>query len=176
MEIAFCYGCFGYGFSSQVMRGNECCFNDSEELQSFEHKSLVCSQRAKLTTQQSRFHSPYSSELNLQVTGNMKPSRPSELHIVLQCYKHRAYCLHIHVHNSYRDIMTSIPVPHPPFINWPVQVDLTSGGRELLTDSVTAMLTGKNKTRSDYPHLLAKMNKRCTAGLLQQQLSGLQLV
>lgn len=59
--------------------------------------------------------------------------------------------------------MTSIPVPHPPFINWPVQVDLTSGGRELLTDSVTAMLTGKNKTRSDYPHLLAKMNKRCTA-------------
>lgn len=60
----------------------------------------------------------------------------------------------------YRDIMTAIPVPHPPFVNWPVEVDIVMGGREYMTESITDIFSGKEKGKREYPLLMAAMNTR----------------
>ena len=56
--------------------------------------------------------------------------------------------------------MTAVPIPHPPFIKWPVQVDLAMGGSDYMTDSITELMSGKEKTNSEYPLLMSHMNKR----------------
>ena len=56
--------------------------------------------------------------------------------------------------------MTAIPVPHPPFVKWPVEVDIVMGGREYMTESITDLFSGKEKGKREYPLLTAAMSKR----------------
>ena len=56
--------------------------------------------------------------------------------------------------------MTAVPVPHPPFISWPVQVDLAMGGNEYMTESLTELMSGKERANTEYPFLMSHMSKR----------------
>ncbi|XP_067948630.1 cation channel sperm-associated targeting subunit tau-like [Watersipora subatra] len=105
VEMAFSYGCFGYGYSSQL---------------------------------ESKTHTPAEQ--------------------ISQSLFFRAEPPFDRVHDT-RDVMTAIPVPHPPFIDWSVQVDMAMSNRDYMTSSIADLMAGKDKGTAEYPLLKQHMKR-----------------
>jgi len=57
--------------------------------------------------------------------------------------------------------MTCLPAHRPGFINWPVEVDIGINGKEYMTESITELISGREKSPFDaYPLLMQRMTKR----------------